>query len=107
MSTKKQYYKHHVFVCANTRPANHPMGSCGGKMNFEVVAYMKEKAVEMGLEGVRINASGCLGRCDDAPVAVVYPEGVWCQLSSREDADQILNDHLKNGKPVARLMLSD
>lgn len=59
----------------------------------------------MGIEGIRINASGCLDRCELGPTMVIYPEGVWYRCASREDIDEILQAHLIEGGRVARLML--
>ncbi len=101
-TTDGLYYRCHVFCCANTRPQGHPRGSCGGG---ELRFHMKERAEELGLDRVRINSAGCLGRCDDAPVVVVYPQGIWYRCASREDADQVLTSHIRDGKPVEHLML--
>jgi len=101
-----QYYKYHVFCCTNVRPVNHPKPSCGRHGADEVFAYLREKVLELGLEGVRINSSGCLGRCEKAPAMVVYPEGVWYNCRSREDIDRIVVDHFQKGKPPKHLMLS-
>ena len=46
---------------------------------------------ELGLSGaghVRVNSAGCLGRCQAAPVAVVYPEGVWYRYADLADIDE-------------------
>ncbi len=68
--------------------------------------YMKTKAKKMGISGIRINASGCLDRCELGPVMVIYPEGVWYRCQSREDVDEVLQRHLVEGGRVSRLMLS-
>jgi (2Fe-2S) ferredoxin len=54
---------------------------------------------------LRINASGCLDRCELGPVMVVYPDGVWYRYESEADVDEILNSHIKNGLIVDRLRL--
>ena len=46
----------------------------------------KEKAKAMGLKGVRINAAGCLDRCELGPNLVIYPEGVWYHFDTKADA---------------------
>jgi len=60
---------------------------------------------ELGLGEMRVNSAGCLDRCDLGPVMVVYPEGVWYNYRTREDVDEIVESHLKGGKPVERLRL--
>jgi len=68
---------------------------------------MKTKVKKMGISGIRINSAGCLGRCEEGPAMVVYPDGVWYRCESREDVDEVLQSHLVKGVPVARLLLSD
>ncbi len=99
------YYRVHVFCCVNERPAGHPKGSCARKGAVDLRNYMKARAKEFGLGDVRINASGCLDRCELGPVVVVYPEGVWYHCRSREDVDEILTVHVRDGGRVRRLML--
>ncbi len=72
--------------------------------------YVKDKIKAMGLKGpgmVRVNTSGCLERCELGPCAVVYPDNVWYTYVDQHDLDEIVESHLKNGVPVARLRLPD
>ena len=66
---------------------------------------MKAKVRELKLERVRINASGCLDRCEHGPVMVIYPEGVWYSCKTRSDVDEVIETHLRGGKEVPRLKL--
>jgi len=54
---------------------------------------------------VRINTAGCLNRCSEGPVMVVYPEGVWYTYVDQEDIDEIIDEHLTGGRVVERLKL--
>lgn len=68
--------------------------------------YMKGKVKKLGLAGegkVRINRAGCLDRCGEGPLMVVYPEAVWYTFVDNEDLDEIIQSHLQNGKVVERL----
>ena len=67
--------------------------------------YAREKARQLGIEGIRWNAAGCLDRCEFGPNMVIYPEGVWYRYESQEDIDEILQRHLVEGGRVTRLML--
>ena len=99
-------YSYHVFCCTNRRPDGHKLGCCASKGAEPLRNYMKARAKELGIPGTRINAAGCLDRCADGPVMVVYPEGVWYRYDSEADIEAILNDHLIGGQPVDRLRLS-
>ena len=66
---------------------------------------MKDRAKALGLKNVRINSAGCLDRCELGPSVVVYPEGVWYSVPTKEDIDEVLQKHLVEGGRVERLML--
>jgi (2Fe-2S) ferredoxin len=99
------FYRKHVFCCTNTRPPGHPRGCCSAKGSEKLRNYMKVRAKELGLKDVRINAAGCLDRCELGPTMVIYPEGVWYRYDSTADLDEILDTHLVKGGRVQRLML--
>ena len=99
------FYEAHVFCCINERPAGHPRGCCKAKGSEKLRDYMKARAKEFGLSHVRINTSGCLDRCELGPTVVIYPEGVWYCMRTREDVDEVLQRHLIEGGRVERLLL--
>ncbi|HMB58329.1 MAG TPA: hypothetical protein VKN35_00325 [Xanthomonadales bacterium] len=70
--------------------------------------YAKKRSKELGIAGagnVRVNSAGCLDRCEEGPVCVVYPEGVWYTYVDEFDVDEIIESHLLKGKPVERLKI--
>ncbi len=100
------YYERHIFFCVNRRNDGKPC--CAEHQSEALHAHAKERVKALGLSGhgkVRVNKSGCLDRCDEGPVVVVYPEGVWYTLVDREDVDEIVESHLRDGKPVDRLRI--
>lgn len=101
----RPYYRCHVFCCVNERPEGHPRGSCCKRGSVRLRNYMKARAKELGLKGVRINASGCLDRCENGPTMVIYPDGVWYHYESLADVDEILLRHVAAGERVDRLLL--
>jgi (2Fe-2S) ferredoxin len=100
------YYQYHVFFCTNQRQ---PGAACCANLDAQALRdYAKQRTKELGLHKdgkSRINTAGCLNRCSEGPVLVVYPEGIWYTYVDREDIDEIIESHLQNGKPVTRLML--
>ncbi len=100
------YYRHHVFFCTNRREDGRECcANCGAG---EARAYVKDRVKALGLAGkggVRINNAGCLDRCSEGPVVVVYPDETWYTYVDREDLDEIIQRHLIRGKKVERLLL--
>jgi (2Fe-2S) ferredoxin len=46
-----------------------------------------------------------MDRCEEGPVIVVYPEEIWYTYVDREDVDEIIEQHLINGRIVERLRI--
>lgn len=90
-------YKRHAIMCVGK--------SCGE--NMPLLQYIKTRLVEEGLSSgenaVRVNRAGCLGVCEQGPIMVVYPEGVWYSNLDEAKVDEIIERHLKNGRPVDAL----
>lgn len=100
------YFRVHVFICTNRRPDDNKRGSCAQKGSEELREHMKEAQKRLGLRDVRINSAGCLDRCGQGPVMVIYPEGVWYTFGTTADIDEILDTHVVKGGRVERLMLA-
>lgn len=99
------FYRRHVFFCTNERNDGHPRGCCFSKGSGELREYMKARAKKMGLKRIRINAAGCLDRCEFGPSIVIYPEGVWYTCATKEDVDEVLETHLRDRGLVKRLLM--
>ena len=100
------YFKHHVFFCCNQRPEGE--GCCAAHGAIELQTYAKDRIAALGLKGkgkVRINKAGCLDRCDEGPVPVVYPDNVWYTFVDKADVDEIIAEHLQKGRIVERLKI--
>ena len=100
------YYQHHVFFCTNQR--NDGRQSCNDCGAQKLRDYAKQRCKELGINGpgqVRINSAGCLDRCQDGPVLVIYPEETWYQYVDHADIDEIIDQHLVAGKTVDRLKI--
>lgn len=98
------YFEHHVFVCTNQR--DNGEACCNSKGALEMWAYLKARVKDLGIAGqgrVRINKAGCLDRCNEGPILVIYPEETWYTFIDKEDIDEIINEHLLAGRVVERL----
>lgn len=99
-------YDPHIFVCTNKRPDDHPRGSCGGKNSEALRQYLREKMQQSGVENARANVAGCLDQCENGPVLVIYPEGIWYRAATTADIDRIVQEHLVGGNVVTDLQLT-
>ena len=100
------YYRHHVFFCVNERKDGSQC--CNQHDAGGVRAYAKDriKALKLNGEGrIRINSAGCLDRCSEGPVLVVYPDNVWYTYVDNSDIDEIISEHLQHGRMVERLKI--
>jgi (2Fe-2S) ferredoxin len=99
-------FQRHLFVCTNVRPPGHPKGCCAEKGSEAVREAFKDQVAKRGLKGsVRANAAGCLDACEHGVSVVVYPENVWYGRVTLQDVDEIVEEHLVNGRPVERLRI--
>ena len=104
--TDQPYYQHHVFFCLNQRDDGRPCCSARGSQAAQEHAKRRIKQMDLSGPGkIRINKSGCLDRCDEGPVLVVYPQGVWYTYVDNHDIDEIIEVHLIGGKIVERLKI--
>ena len=100
------YYKQHAFFCCNNR--NGERASCEDHGARTLRDYAKQRIKELGLAGkggIRVNVAGCLDRCAEGPVMVIYPDAVWYTYRSKSDIDEIIDSHLLAGQPVDRLKI--
>lgn len=100
------YYERHVFFCCNQRQPGEACCNNHGAQSMREYAKDRIKALKLDGPGkVRVNVSGCLDRCNEGPVMVVYPEAVWYTYVDREDIDEIISEHLRHGRVVERLKI--
>ncbi len=100
------HYKYHVFFCCNQRSQGETC--CNNLGATEAQTYAKDRIGQLGLKGkgmVRINKAGCMDRCGEGPVMVVYPEAIWYTYVDTEDVEEIIQEHLVNGRIVERLKI--
>jgi (2Fe-2S) ferredoxin len=98
------HFNHHVFFCTNQRANGESCCNDHGAGTLRAYAKDRVKALGEQIPGkVRINMAGCLDRCADGPVMVVYPDAVWYTFVDQSDIDEIIDEHLIHGRVVERL----
>ncbi len=99
-------FRHHIFVCTQDKPEG--VTCCPASGSMSVLGALHRELGSQGLSGdVQVSSCGCLGLCDDGPIMITYPEGVWYRKVKAEDVPEIVGSHLRAGKVVSRLEWND
>ena len=103
-------FRFHIFVCTQQKPEG--VASCPASGSMAVLGELDREIEVRGLRNdVQVTTCGCLGLCDEGPMMVVYPEGVWYRRVQPSDVSEIVSKHLADGgpvgKPVDRLVWKD
>ncbi len=99
-------FRFHLFVCTQQKPEG--IRTCTATGSASVLAALDREiqARDLGSD-VQITTCGCMGLCDEGPVMVVYPVGVWYRRVQPSDVPEIVSQHLLAGKPVDRIIWND
>jgi len=99
-------FRFHLFVCTQQKPEG--VASCPASGSFAVLDVLDRETQARGLShDVQLTTCGCMGLCDEGPVMVAYPAGVWYRRVKPSDVSEILDTHVGSGKPVERLVWND
>jgi (2Fe-2S) ferredoxin len=101
--------RHHVFVC--TGKSCSAVDSAEVKEAFErellsrEVLFGKEKKGKNPKGSILVTECSSVGFCAVGAAVMVYPDGIWYGQVRAGDVPEIVEEHLMNGRVVARLAL--
>jgi (2Fe-2S) ferredoxin len=102
---RKLLYDPHIFFCLEENEKHPGQGCCADKGAMDLFGHMRAFAKQNGVTAIRVNRASCLDRCELGPIMVVYPEGVWYAVRTKEDVEEIVKSHIMEGRRVERLMV--
>jgi len=89
-----------VIICQGT--------GCVSSESPRILDALKENISQQGLsDSIQTKLSGCHGFCEQGPIVIIEPEGVFYCKVKLDDVPEIAESHLKNGKHVERLFYRD
>lgn len=98
--------KCHIFVCTSSRPTGQQKGMCHSKEGVDILMKFIEEIEDRELDGeVLVSNTGCFGICEKGPIVVVYPDNIWYKTVTVDDVEDIIEQHIEGGSPVARLVI--
>ncbi len=89
-----------VFVCQGT--------GCISSKSDQISSAFEREIAQLGLaDRFKVNFTGCHGFCQQGPIVHIEPEGIFYTYVEVEDVPEIVQSHLRDGKPVERLFYRD
>ncbi len=92
--------KHVILICQGT-------GCVSGGSELIFSALKDELESSENGEDIVVKRTGCHGFCQQGPLAVVEPEGIFYTKVTKEDIPEILQSISSGGKPLERLLYRD
>jgi NADH:ubiquinone oxidoreductase subunit F (NADH-binding)/(2Fe-2S) ferredoxin/NAD-dependent dihydropyrimidine dehydrogenase PreA subunit len=92
--------KHQILVCQGTGCES----SKSAKINQALVEELKRSGLS---ETVQVKTTGCHGFCQQGPIVVIEPDGIFYTGVKVEDAPEVVKSYFVDGKPLERLFYHD
>jgi NADH:ubiquinone oxidoreductase subunit F (NADH-binding)/(2Fe-2S) ferredoxin/NAD-dependent dihydropyrimidine dehydrogenase PreA subunit len=88
--------EYQIMVCQST--------GCMSSKSDRITQALENQVKQLGLsKNVHVKFTGCHGFCQQGPIVIVEPEGIFYTQVKEEDAPEIMKSHIVDGKHVERL----
>lgn len=91
-------YSRHLLIC--TRGCCAPAEDAAA-LQAEARRLLGRRSDKSRPDHVKVNTTDCLGICEQGPIAVVYPDGVWYRHVTADVLARIVHEHLMDNCPVS------
>lgn len=85
-----------ILICGGT--------GCHSSNSDKLVTTLREILKDNGLEHINVVKTGCFGLCELGPIMIVEPEGSFYSRVEESFLQEIVKEHLINGKVVEKYL---
>ncbi len=82
-------------------------GGTGCKASSSAIILDDFKALTASIPDVEVVQVGCFGFCEKGPIVKVMPEGTFYVEVKPRDVEEIVSEHIVNGRKVERLLYTN
>lgn len=77
---------------------------CAASASAAVLEALNNELAARGLRNeVQVTTTNCMGTCENGPVLLAYPEGIWYSKVTTQDVPDIVSHHFVGGKVLERV----
>ncbi|MEG1254540.1 NADH-quinone oxidoreductase subunit NuoF [Clostridium sp.] len=97
---EKNNYKKEILICGGT--------GCKSAQSDLIKTNLENEIKKLNLEKeVYVSITGCFGFCEKGPIVKITPDDVFYVHVTPDDAEEIINQHIVNGKILDRLLYEE